>query len=193
MAAILPAPLMIGIDIRNASSTLRATLLNNEVIKVQQDPAAIPGRQWLTVGTGATNAQATSPSLVPCNSSDDSQQFVLNVTGYPEGTIKSLVAGQVTPGGGDDGGGCLFVFGGVALPGGSAVMWPCLKSTAPPNTKWQFDATTGWIRSLAPPSPLSQCLTAPSLTIEPRAAVALRHNEPRTAAGEWYQQAVPDG
>ena len=168
MAAILPAQLMIGIDIRNASSVLRATLLNNEVIKVQQqDPAALPGRQWLTVGSGATNAQATSPSLVPCNSSDDSQQFVLNATGYPEGTIKSLVAGQVTPGGGDNGGGCLFVFGGVALPGGSVVMWPCLKSTSPPNTKWQFDATTGWIRSLAPPSPLSQCLTAPSLTIEP--------------------------
>jgi hypothetical protein len=34
MAAILPAQLMIGIDIRNASSYLRATLLNKEVIKV---------------------------------------------------------------------------------------------------------------------------------------------------------------
>ena len=34
MAAILPAQLMISIDIRNASSYLRATLLNKEVIKV---------------------------------------------------------------------------------------------------------------------------------------------------------------
>ena len=167
MAAILPAQVMIGIDIRNASSYLRATLLNADVITVQQDPAAIPGRQWLAVGKEATNSEATSPSLVVCNASDDSQQFVLNATGYPGGTIKSLVPGQITPGGGDNGGGCLFVFGALAQPGGSVVMWPCAKYTAPPNTKWQFDPSTGYMRSLAPPSALSQCLTAPPLTLEP--------------------------
>ena len=137
--------------------------------QVNQDPAAIPGRQWLAVGNQAGNNQATSPSLVPCNRSDPRQRFALNATGYPQGTIKSNVSGKQLPGGGDAGGGCLYVFGGVAEPGGSIAMWRCIGggAPAPPNTKWSFEPTTGWLRSLAPPSPLSQCLTAPSLTIEP--------------------------
>jgi hypothetical protein len=138
------------------------------VRQVNQDPAAIPGRQWLAVGNQAANSQATSPSLVRCNSSDPSQRFALNATGYPLGTIKSNVSGKLLPGGGEAGGGCLFVWGGVANPGGSVVMWQCIGGkAAPPNTKWVFEPTTGWLRNLAPPSPLSQCLTAPSMTVEP--------------------------
>ena len=78
--------------------------------QVNQDPAAIPGRQWLAVGNQAANSQATSPSLVRCNSSDPSQRFALNATGYPLGTIKSNVSGKLLPGGGEAGGGCLFVW-----------------------------------------------------------------------------------
>ena len=51
MAAILPAQLMIGIDIRNVSDYMRETLLNHEAIAVNQDKNGIAGRCWVAVGS----------------------------------------------------------------------------------------------------------------------------------------------
>jgi hypothetical protein len=172
MAAILPSPLMIGIDVRNASAYLKETLLNEALIAVNQDKRGIPGRQWARVGgTGpAQNDHPTSPSLVSCAVSDTSTRWQLNVTGDTSAIISNRGVSAR----------CLDIFGGNPPAGSGAVMWECVRPN-PTNALWSYDASTGQLRNQ---NRQGLCFTAPSLTVETCSTT------PAAAGQKWNYNAL---
>ena len=133
---------------------------------MNQDPKGAAGRRWLAVGEEGGVTHPTAPSLQPCAAAEPAQQWTLNASGYPQGTILSAADGLNS-----STGTCLYVYGNPCPAGSGAVMWSCIKAGAPPNTKWRFHAGSGTLRNLAPAAagqpPALLCLSAPNLSIEP--------------------------
>ena len=163
MKVILPEQLMLGLDIRNTSQFMKATLLNKEAIAINQDAAGHAGRRWLKTGSDRQPipAAAFAPSLAPCDPPGKvakPQQWSLNASGHQLGTITNAA--------GTGGRVCFYMFGNPVPKGSTATMWKCVPHDAAANAVWRFDAASGQLRSELGSTFFGGCLTAPTLTIE---------------------------